>query len=65
MSLDESLKIMESGRGMHFDPELLDAFGKIAADLYATYSGKEDDSARQRLDVMTDEYFKASAADLL
>jgi hypothetical protein len=65
MSLDESLKIMESGRGMHFDPELLDAFAKIAAELYATYSGKDDDSARDRLDVITDEYFKASAADLL
>ncbi len=65
MPLDESLKIMESGRGMHFDPELLDAFAKIAAELYATYSGKDDDSARQRLDVITDEYFKASAADLL
>lgn len=65
MSLETALEIMASGRGKHFDPELLDAFGDIAPELYATYSGKDDDSAQQRLNAFTDDYFKASAADLL
>jgi len=33
---DEAMAILHAGRGSHFDPLLLDAFTRIAKDLYAT-----------------------------
>ena len=33
--------------------------------LYDTYSGKDDHKSKDRLDLMTEEYFKRDAADLL
>jgi HD-GYP domain-containing protein (c-di-GMP phosphodiesterase class II) len=65
LSFDETMKIMDSGRGSHFDPALLDAFRGIARDLYDTYSGADDNKSRERLELMTGEYFKRGAADLL
>jgi HD-GYP domain-containing protein (c-di-GMP phosphodiesterase class II) len=65
LSYDETMQILDSGRGSHFDPSLLDAFYPIARDLYDTYSGKDDHKSKERLEMMTDEYFKRDAADLL
>jgi len=65
LSFDETMQILEGGRGSHFDPALLDAFCDIARDLYNTYSGKDDDKPRDQLESMIEEYFKRSAADLL
>ncbi len=62
---DESIQILESGRGSHFDPALLDAFCGIAEDLYKEYSGKDDAKPKERLEEMTHEYFKRNVADLL
>jgi HD-GYP domain-containing protein (c-di-GMP phosphodiesterase class II) len=59
------MQILENGRGTHFDPELLDAFEVIARDLYDTYSGQADHKPRDRLELMTEEYFKRDVADLL
>ncbi len=64
-SYDETMQILEGGRGNHFDPSLLDVFNNIARDLYDTYSGKEDQKSRDRLELMTEEYFKRDVADLL
>ena len=41
-SYDEAMKILEEGRGMHFDPHLLDVFSRIARPLYERFGGKED-----------------------
>jgi HD-GYP domain-containing protein (c-di-GMP phosphodiesterase class II) len=65
LSYDETMQILQSGRGSHFDPALLDAFGDIARDLYDTYSNTDDNKSRERLELMTEEYFKRNAADLL
>ncbi len=65
MSFDESMQILESGRGSHFDPALLDAFCGIAHDLYRDYSGRDDAKPKERLEAMTKEYFKRDVADLL
>jgi HD-GYP domain-containing protein (c-di-GMP phosphodiesterase class II) len=64
-SFEETMQILEAGRGSHFDPLLLDAFSSIARDLYNTYSGKDDHKPRERLKEMTEEYFKRNIADLL
>ena len=65
LSFDETMQILDSGRGNHFDPELLDAFCEIAQGLYDTYSGRDDSKPKERLESMTEEYFKRNVADLL
>ncbi len=65
ISFDESIQILESGRGSHFDPVLLDAFCSIAQALYNEYSGRDDEKPKERLEEMTNEYFKSNVADLL
>ena len=65
LSFDEAMQILDSGKGSHFDPALLDAFHAIARDLYDTFSGTDDNISKKRLESMTDEYFKNSVADLL
>ena len=65
LSYDETMQILEDGRSSHFDPSLLDAFHPIARDLYDTYSGKDGQESKERLELMTEEYFKRDVADLL
>ena len=65
LSFDEAMQILDSGKGSHFDPALLDAFHAIARDLYDTFSGTDDNISKKRLKSMTEEYFKNSVADLL
>ena len=65
MPFDEAMDILESGRGSHFDPALLDAFCGIARDLYDNFSDKGDDKPRRQLESMIDEYFKRDTGDLL
>ena len=65
LSFDEAMQILDSGKGSHFDPALLDVFHAIARDLYDTFSGTDDNISKKRLESMTDEYFKNSVADLL
>ena len=65
LSYDETMQILDSGSGSHFDPALLDAFRDIARSLYDTYSDSDDNKSKQRLESMTEEYFKRGVADLL
>ncbi len=65
MSYDATMEILEQGRSNHFDPELLDAFAIIAADLHAEYGGHDDDRARNRLEELSHEYFRRDIADLM
>jgi len=65
LSYDETMQILDSGKGTHFDPSLLDAFQAIAQDLYDTYSGKDGDKSKERLELMTEDYFKRDLADLM
>jgi HD-GYP domain-containing protein (c-di-GMP phosphodiesterase class II) len=65
LSFDETMEILASGRGTHFDPALLDTFCDIARDLYDTYSGKDDQKPRKQLESLIEEYFKRDVGDLL
>jgi len=65
LSYDETIQILDSGRGSHFDPALLDTFRDMARSLYDTYSDSDDNKSKQRLELMTEEYFKRGVADLL
>lgn len=47
LSFEETMEILEAGRGKHFDPALLDRFGAIARALYDRYSGRDDDALRE------------------
>lgn len=65
MSYEETMEILQAGRGQHFDPVLLDAFQGIAPALYREYGGRDDQAPRQRLEVITQEYFMGDAGLLL
>ncbi|MBP6942282.1 MAG: HD domain-containing protein [Syntrophorhabdaceae bacterium] len=58
LSLDESMKILMENRGAHFDPEVLDAFAKIAPSLYEEYANRTDDKPRQDLDRINAQYYR-------
>jgi len=57
LGLDESMKILMENRGAHFDPEVLDAFAKIAPSLYEEYANRTDDKPRQDLDRINAQYY--------
>jgi HD-GYP domain-containing protein (c-di-GMP phosphodiesterase class II) len=65
LPFDETMAILEEGRGNHFDPELLDAFQPIAEGLYAEYGSQDGDKLRMRLEEITQRYFKADVAALI
>jgi HD-GYP domain-containing protein (c-di-GMP phosphodiesterase class II) len=64
LALDETLKILEQGRGVHFDPELLDAFAVIAPELHEKYAGREGRGLREELVAVVDRYFSAGMESL-
>jgi HD-GYP domain-containing protein (c-di-GMP phosphodiesterase class II) len=53
---DKAMEILEEGRGMHFDPDLLDAFARVAPPLYERYGGKEE-VFREDLEKIIHRYF--------
>jgi HD-GYP domain-containing protein (c-di-GMP phosphodiesterase class II) len=64
-TFDETMDILIKGRGIHFDPEILDVFIKIARPLYVNYGNRDDDKPRQDLDSIVQQYFKADIATFL
>jgi len=60
----EALRILEDGRGRHFDPELLDAFGVIARPLYDEFAGHDAGELRQALAAVVAPYFSAGLESL-
>lgn len=59
-SFKDSMRILEEGRGSHFDPQLLDTFATIARELYDLLTGREDDGLRTELETITRHYFSGS-----
>ena len=57
LSYEETLAILEKGRGTHFDPALLDLFEKIAPDLYSRLVNLEERQLRQILGDIAQTYF--------
>jgi HD-GYP domain-containing protein (c-di-GMP phosphodiesterase class II) len=63
MSSEAALAIVEEGRGTHFDPALLDAFGGLAHSLHARWSVAPELELRSELGSKAQRYF-FTAADL-
>jgi HD-GYP domain-containing protein (c-di-GMP phosphodiesterase class II) len=57
LSYEETLAILEKGRGTHFDPALLDLFEKIAPKLYSRLINREEGQLRQMLGDIAQTYF--------
>lgn len=65
LSFNETIDILIKGRGIHFDPEILEVFIQIARPLYDTYGNRNDDTPLQDLDKIVQHYFKADIATFL
>lgn len=65
LSFDETLSILEKGRGSHFDPRLLDLFRGIAKPLFDEFGNRDDDRPRTELRSLIDQYFKTDDEILL
>jgi HD-GYP domain-containing protein (c-di-GMP phosphodiesterase class II) len=63
-SFEEAMDILEQGRGRHFDPQMLDAFGTNARELYDRYAGHEGEDLLQELVAMVEKYFSAGMETL-
>ncbi len=61
-SFEETMAILEEGRGSHFDPRVLDAFHTIARKLYEELAGREDQVLRNGLEVVIKRYFNPEVA---
>jgi HD-GYP domain-containing protein (c-di-GMP phosphodiesterase class II) len=64
LTFEETMGILEQDRGKHFDPTVLDAFGKIARELYGRYAGHEGDDLREELAAVVMTYFSAGMETL-
>jgi HD-GYP domain-containing protein (c-di-GMP phosphodiesterase class II) len=64
-TFDDSMQVLEAGRGTHFDPSMLDAFCEIARPLYEDFAGHDDDKPRQELEVIVGRYFQTEVSDLV
>lgn len=57
LSFEETLAILEKGRGTHFDAELLDLFKKIAPDTYRRLANRGDRQLKKMLGDIAQKYF--------
>lgn len=57
LSFDESMAILERGRGTHFDPALLDVFQGIAAVIHGQISACDDSALRRIVRSQVAEHF--------
>jgi HD-GYP domain-containing protein (c-di-GMP phosphodiesterase class II) len=64
LSFEETMAILEQDRGKHFDPAVLDAFGKIAQGLYDRYAGHEGLDLGEELAAVVTTYFSAGMETL-
>jgi HD-GYP domain-containing protein (c-di-GMP phosphodiesterase class II) len=64
LSFEETMDILEQDRGRHFDPAVLDAFGKVARELYDRYAGHEGDDLQKELAAVVMTYFSAGMETL-
>ena len=62
---DETMEILMQQRGSHFEPELLDAFCRIAKPLYAEYGNRDDEKPRRDLEKIVARYFSVDLATLI
>ncbi len=65
ISFDDTMEILEKGRGEHFDPRLLDLFTGIAREVYDRFGGVKGDNARGELGRIIQRYFRRGTAALM
>jgi HD-GYP domain-containing protein (c-di-GMP phosphodiesterase class II) len=56
-SYEDTMRILEEGRGSHFDPVLLDRFIGVAPQLHAQYAGRDDAQLRAELRSIVRHFF--------
>lgn len=56
-----AMKEMRAQRGRHFDPDLFDAFGEVARELYDRYADERDDMLDRDLNKVIARYFADDA----
>jgi HD-GYP domain-containing protein (c-di-GMP phosphodiesterase class II) len=64
LTFEETMDILELDRGKHFDPKVLDAFEKIARDLYGRYAGHEGEDLKDELSMVVTGYYSAGMETL-
>ncbi len=64
LSLQETMQILEQGKGTHFDPRLLDLFATLAPALYREFSDQEGAPLKSALEAITHKYFSAGIETL-
>jgi HD-GYP domain-containing protein (c-di-GMP phosphodiesterase class II) len=60
MPYEETMQVLEAGRGTHFDPAVLDAFTRLSGHFYATIAQREDDALKEETSAMMRRYFEVS-----
>ena len=65
LSYEETMGILEEGRGTHFDPLVLDSFANISKDLYDEITKKSLDGLKIELSGLISEYFSGEITDKL
>ena len=56
-SFEQTMQILEEGRGTHFDPQVLDAFSEMARDLYDELTHMDDLALRRALNGINEQFF--------
>lgn len=57
LGFDEALRLIERERGTHFDPALLDAFGRMARAAYSEIDGAQEAVVARRVNELVEKYF--------
>jgi len=65
LSFDDTMSILEAGRGSHFDPRLLDLFILRAETYYERYGGREDENLKNELRDVVNRYFSGGVEKLV
>ena len=63
-TFEATMDILEQDRGKHFDPKVLDAFGKNARELYDRYAGHEGADLKDELAAVVSKYYSAGMETL-
>ena len=65
MSYEETMEILEEGRGTHFDPVVLDIFSLIPKELFESISQSTADDLKYDLSVLINNYFSGEITEKL
>jgi HD-GYP domain-containing protein (c-di-GMP phosphodiesterase class II) len=65
LAIEHTLELLEEGRGTQFDPEILDAFYRIAGGLYDQFAATDRETLRKALDAISLRYFSGDIGVML